>query len=113
MQDCLTETERKVLEMRFFQSATLAQVADACSVTPSRAQRIEGESLKSLRRERLLKSYMSEYADSKVYSFTSFTSFKYNLASSEELIIEKLENIQNQNKGENNNATQLQGQTIG
>lgn len=59
LNDCLTERERSVIEMRWRDGMTLAEVGEAFGITGSRARQIEVRALRKLNSEKKLIEYGS------------------------------------------------------
>lgn len=91
----LNERERKVIEKRYYNSETQEAVAGELSITGAAVQQIINKSLQKMRNgygKKILKPYADEIISSRAYTATGLNSFKNKWASSEELIIELLEN---------------------
>ena len=89
--ESLDETQQKVINLRFYNQASLEQTSRACDITPSQARATEQNALRKLRARRELKPFAEDYITSHAFDFTSLGSFKSRWASSQELIIERLD----------------------
>lgn len=91
MDNRLTDEQRNVLYMRFWENKSMIKVAEHFNITTHKARQLEADALRKLRTYRKLRVVADEYIKAQAYHYTGLNSFRYNLASSQERIIERLE----------------------
>lgn len=93
MSEHLTELQRDVIYGRFYDNKTFNELADENGVNRDRIRRTEGLALNEIRKSQEMKRFRDEYITDHSFRFTSVGSFRERMGSSQELVIERLEEI--------------------
>ncbi len=94
MSEHLTAFQRDIIHGRFYDNKTLGELADENSVNRERIRAEEGRALRQLRNHnRELASFREHFITDHSYFYTSLGSFRERIGSSQELVIERLEEI--------------------
>lgn len=89
----LTDTEKRLIEQRYFQKSTYSEIGRAENITTMAVIEREKRALKKLKRHNYVTKQLDRFRDeiisTQAYRKTGLNSFKNNLASSVELTFEK------------------------
>ncbi len=94
MSEHLTEFQRDIIRGRFYDNKTFKELGAENGVNGERIRTEEKHALRRLKNhKRELETFREHYISERSFCFTSFKSFKERLGSSQELVIERLEEI--------------------
>lgn len=91
MDEDLTELQRNVIIGRFYDNKTLEELGRENGISGAKIRGAEGNALRIMRISHKLDRFKDEYITDHSYYFTSLGSFRERMGSSQELVVERME----------------------